>query len=115
MMDPKDDNKFESKKTNPAPEREGPARSSENKSAGEAPKEGLKKEYVIDIFRDWCKGCGICAEFCPKKCLKMNAAGEPEVIDAKGCTGCGWCELHCPDFAICVRELAAKKAAEEAD
>jgi 2-oxoglutarate ferredoxin oxidoreductase subunit delta len=81
----------------------------------EAPKEGLKKEYVIDIFRDWCKGCGICAEFCPKKCLKMNAAGEPEVIDAKGCTGCGWCELHCPDFAICVRERAAKKAAEEAD
>ena len=87
------------------------------KEAGpqEAPKEGLKKEYVIDIFRDWCKGCGICAEFCPKKCLKMNAEGEPEVIDAKGCTGCGWCELHCPDFAICVRERAAKKAAEEAD
>ncbi|MEW6658446.1 MAG: 4Fe-4S binding protein [Thermodesulfobacteriota bacterium] len=84
-------------------------------SPPESPEEGLKKEYVIDIFRDWCKGCGICAEFCPKKCIKMNAAGEPVVSDAKRCTGCGWCELHCPDFALCVRELAAKKAAEEAD
>jgi len=73
------------------------------------------KEYEIDIFRDWCKGCGICAEFCPKKCIRMNAAGEPVVDRADRCTGCGWCEIHCPDFAICVREVAAKKKAEEAD
>ena len=84
-------------------------------SSPEAPEPGLKKEYVVDIFRDWCKGCGICAAFCPRGCIKMNAAGEPEVVDAKRCTGCGWCELHCPDFAICVKELAAKKKAEEAD
>ena len=82
----------------------------------EAPEQGLKKEYVVDIFRDWCKGCGICAAFCPRGCIKMNEAGEPVVVDAKRCTGCGWCELHCPDFAICVKELAAKKAkTEEAD
>jgi 2-oxoglutarate ferredoxin oxidoreductase subunit delta len=82
----------------------------------EAPAEGQEKEYVIDIFRDWCKGCGICAAFCPRGCIKMNAAGEPVVEKADRCTGCGWCELHCPDFAICVRELAAKKAkTEEAD
>jgi 2-oxoglutarate ferredoxin oxidoreductase subunit delta len=81
----------------------------------EAQEEGLKKEYVVDIFRDWCKGCGICAEFCPKKCIRMNAAGEPVVDRAERCTGCGWCELHCPDFAICVREMAGKKKAEEAD
>ena len=91
------------------------APSGKDVSPGEVPEKAPEKEYVIDIFRDWCKGCGICAEFCPKKCIRMNAAGEPEVADAKRCTGCGWCELHCPDFAICVRELAAKKAAEEAD
>ena len=82
---------------------------------GEVPVEGLKKEYVIDIFRDWCKGCGICAAFCPRGCIKMNDAGQPVVEKAERCTGCGWCELHCPDFAICVRELAAKKVAEETD
>jgi 2-oxoglutarate ferredoxin oxidoreductase subunit delta len=81
----------------------------------EAQEPGLKKEYVIDIFRDWCKGCGICAAFCPRGCIKMSEAGEPVVVDAKRCTGCGWCELHCPDFAICVKEQAAKKKAEEAD
>ena len=81
----------------------------------EAQEQGLKKEYVVEIFRDWCKGCGICAEFCPKKCISMNEAGEPVVVRADRCTGCGWCELHCPDFAICVRELAAKKKVEEAD
>ena len=81
----------------------------------EAPAEGLKKEYVVDIFRDWCKGCGICAEFCPKKCIHMNAAGQPVVDKAGSCTGCGWCEIHCPDFAICVRELAARQEVEESD
>ncbi len=73
------------------------------------------KEYEIDIFRDWCKGCGICAAFCPRGCIKMNEAGEPVVVDAKRCTGCGWCELHCPDFAICVRELVAKKSSKESE
>lgn len=73
------------------------------------------RHYEIDIFRDWCKGCGICAEFCPKKCIRMNEAGEPVVDKAESCTGCGWCELHCPDFAICVRQLAAPKKAEDAD
>ncbi|MDD2903264.1 MAG: 4Fe-4S binding protein [Syntrophales bacterium] len=85
-------------------------------AAGESvPQEGLKKEYVIDIFRDWCKGCGICAEFCPRGCIKMNEAGQPVVERADRCTGCGWCELHCPDFAICVRELAASKSSEESE
>jgi 2-oxoglutarate ferredoxin oxidoreductase subunit delta len=73
------------------------------------------KQYEIDIFRDWCKGCGICAEFCPKKCLRLNEAGEPVVDRTEACTGCGWCEMHCPDFAICVRQLAAKTKAEDAD
>ena len=73
------------------------------------------KAYEIDIFRDWCKSCGICAGFCPRKCITLDADGNPVVKDAKRCTGCRWCELHCPDFAICVKELAAQQTAEEAD
>jgi 2-oxoglutarate ferredoxin oxidoreductase subunit delta len=77
---------------------------------------GEPREYEIDIFRDWCKSCGICAAFCPRQCLGLDEHGAPVVKDAKRCTGCRWCELHCPDFAICVKELVdEEKQAEEAD
>ena len=82
---------------------------------GAAAPEKPDKEYDIDIFRDWCKECGICAAFCPQKCITLNENGAPVVDQVQKCTGCRWCELHCPDFAICVRELAAKEKAEEAD
>jgi 2-oxoglutarate ferredoxin oxidoreductase subunit delta len=71
-------------------------------------------EYRINIYRDWCKACGICAAFCPRQCLSLDAEGAPVVDNAARCTGCRWCELHCPDFAICVREVAAKEGKSEA-
>jgi len=74
-----------------------------------------QKNYEIDIFRDWCKGCGICAAFCPRNCIRLNEAGEPVVDRADRCTGCGWCELHCPDFAIRVKELLKPLKEEGAD
>ncbi|MDI6854106.1 MAG: 4Fe-4S binding protein [Deltaproteobacteria bacterium] len=74
-----------------------------------------KKHFEIDIYRAWCKACGICAAFCPRKCLSLDEEGNPVVADAESCTGCGWCELHCPDFAISVRECLAEKPKEEAD
>jgi 2-oxoglutarate ferredoxin oxidoreductase subunit delta len=74
------------------------------------------RKYKINIYRDWCKSCGICAAFCPRQCLSLDPQGHPQVVDSQRCTGCRWCELHCPDFAICVREVVAEKAsAEEAD
>ncbi len=73
------------------------------------------KEYDIDIFRAWCKQCGLCAAFCPRECLALNEEGAPIVVNPERCTGCGWCELHCPDFAISVRECLPEKSKEEAD
>jgi 2-oxoglutarate ferredoxin oxidoreductase subunit delta len=62
-----------------------------------------KKETPdIDIFKAWCKGCGICAAFCPTGVLAMNEAGRPYVKDISKCINCGWCEIRCPDFAITV-------------
>jgi len=61
-----------------------------------------RKAFEIDVFRAWCKACGICAAFCPRECLALDDEGAPVVVDADRCTGCGWCELHCPDFAISV-------------
>lgn len=47
-----------------------------------------------------CKGCGICAFFCPKKVLEVNEVGKVEVLREQDCIKCGQCEMRCPDFAI---------------
>ncbi|MHC1729173.1 MAG: ferredoxin family protein [Syntrophobacteraceae bacterium] len=83
-------------------------------SASEDPKSSSgKKQYEIDIFRGWCKSCGICAAFCPRECIQLDADGAPHVAESDRCTGCGWCELHCPDFAISVRERSEKAPSQE--
>lgn len=69
-----------------------------------------RKNYEIDIFKAWCKSCGICAAFCPKQCIKIEEDGAPAVEAPEQCSGCGWCEIHCPDFAISVRQVDPKKA-----
>jgi len=57
--------------------------------------------WEITINSKWCKKCGLCAAFCPRKVLEMN--GGPKINDAALCIGCLMCEIHCPDFAITVR------------
>jgi 2-oxoglutarate ferredoxin oxidoreductase subunit delta len=78
--------------------------------AAEAP-----REYEIDIYRAWCKECGICAAFCPRECIALDDEGRPVVAHPGRCTGCRFCELHCPDFAISVRECVQEIPKEEAD
>ncbi|MGQ9508717.1 MAG: 4Fe-4S dicluster domain-containing protein [Thermodesulfobacteriota bacterium] len=73
-----------------------------------------KKELPkIDIFRAWCKACGICVAFCPTGVLEMDEAGYPYVKEIDKCINCGWCEIRCPDFAITVgMELKERKRVE---
>ncbi|RTZ93489.1 MAG: 4Fe-4S ferredoxin [Deltaproteobacteria bacterium] len=61
-----------------------------------------KKVVSIDVFKAWCKGCGICISFCPKEVLAQDEDGHayPKNLDA--CIACMQCELRCPDFAITV-------------
>ena len=61
-----------------------------------------REEAKIDIFRAWCKACGICVAFCPTGALAKDEAGYPYVNDIEKCINCGWCEIRCPDFAITV-------------
>ncbi len=87
-----------------APKDSPPAETAHVKNQDKSNKK--KREYRIDIFRDWCKSCGICSVFCPRQCIGLDESGSPFVQDEKSCSGCAWCELHCPDFAISVRPKA---------
>ena len=70
---------------------------------------GKNRDFKIDIYRAWCKACGICVAFCPAKVFAREEDGYPQVVHPEACTGCGWCEIHCPDFAIMVRERKTGK------
>jgi 2-oxoglutarate ferredoxin oxidoreductase subunit delta len=68
----------------------------------------------IDIFKAWCKACGICVAFCPTGALAKDEAGYPYVKDIEKCINCGWCEIRCPDFAITVeKKVKARKRVGE--
>ncbi|WP_287843342.1 4Fe-4S binding protein [Caldanaerobacter sp.] len=56
-------------------------------------------EKKLVIIGDWCKGCGICVEFCPVRVLEIKD-GKVRLIDEDRCIKCGLCEMRCPDFAI---------------
>ena len=56
---------------------------------------------MLKVILAWCKGCDICARFCPKKVLEMKA-GKVAVVNESACVKCRLCEYRCPDFAIFV-------------
>lgn len=60
----------------------------------------MKKNKVPAIERSWCKGCGICVEFCPQDALSMDEMEKAVLAYPDKCNGCGMCELRCPDLAI---------------
>lgn len=64
-----------------------------------APKASLPEILIIEA---WCKGCAICAEFCPKHVFIMKDS-LPVVVDLQACNRCMLCEIRCPDFALTVR------------
>jgi 2-oxoglutarate ferredoxin oxidoreductase subunit delta len=67
-----------------------------------------KGKHSIEIYKSWCKRCGICAAFCPVGALARGESGDPYVADPDRCTGCQLCEMRCPDFAITVRSPQKK-------
>jgi len=70
---------------------------------------------IVKIRADYCKGCQLCIEVCPKHLLAVtdvfNELGiQPvEVVgDADECSGCMSCVLMCPEAAIEIIEEKSK-------
>ena len=64
----------------------------------------MKGKIIIDT--EFCKGCELCVEYCPKDCIQigenLNAKGYYFAVfdEEKGCNGCATCALMCPETAI---------------
>lgn len=70
----------------------------------------VRKTYNVVVDSKQCKGCGYCAEMCPRQVYELgtelNGAGYEfmTVAQADRCVGCLACVMACPDFAISVEE-----------
>ena len=68
----------------------------------------MNDKIRIEINPDWCKGCEIWVDVCPKDCLEMKNF-VAVVKDLESCTGCKLCEQLCPDFGVVVHAPKKKK------
>lgn len=66
------------------------------------------KRFRVEINRDKCKGCELCAHACPREVLAMGAQvnrkgyAPADVIKPEACIGCASCALICPDCCITI-------------
>jgi 2-oxoglutarate ferredoxin oxidoreductase subunit delta len=71
----------------------------------------------VTIYAEECKGCGLCVDSCPPKCLdlspELNPFGvHPARYTGEGCTGCGICFYCCPEpGALTVYRLTVQRKA----
>ena len=68
-----------------------------------------KAKHQLIFDENYCKGCDLCAFFCPKDILKLdesriNTKGYNPMIcfDIDNCIACGNCARICPDSVITV-------------
>jgi NAD-dependent dihydropyrimidine dehydrogenase PreA subunit len=59
--------------------------------------------YLSNIEKDLCTGCGICVEKCPVDAIKLDDENLAERNEA-WCIGCGICAHFCPENAISLIE-----------
>ncbi len=74
----------------------------------------------VKVNYEECKGCGLCVDSCPPKCLKLGTGlntygAHPAEYAGEGCTGCGICFYCCPEpGAITVYRMPPPVRAAEA-
>jgi Pyruvate/2-oxoacid:ferredoxin oxidoreductase delta subunit len=65
-------------------------------------RENMPARGNITIDVEECKGCGLCVESCPPKCLDLapelsHYGVHPARYSGHDCTGCGICFYCCPE------------------
>jgi NAD-dependent dihydropyrimidine dehydrogenase PreA subunit len=53
----------------------------------------------IRVNRAKCNGCGVCVEYCPLDCFRLDEDGKA-YMKYDECWACGVCEMDCPRSAI---------------
>ena len=72
----------------------------------------LKDGSTMTLNYGWCKRCGICVAFCPKKVYELNPVGQPIPTKPEQCTICMQCVMRCPDFVIDIDKKATSNNGE---
>ena len=73
----------------------------------------------IILDRNYCKGCQLCINVCPKGVWELSRTRNPKgyllpaPTGADKCVGCLLCEMTCPDLAITIN-VTEKKADRDA-
>jgi 2-oxoglutarate ferredoxin oxidoreductase subunit delta len=94
----------------------GAQKSAPSKPSGRKKK---KEKTEIIIYKERCKGCTYCVEFCPKDVLEMSeefnkkGAHIPKVARPEACISCEVCQYVCPDLAIFVHRIPQPEEDEE--
>ncbi len=77
---------------------------------------GKKKNRLLVVDKDRCKGCGNCVEICPYDALVIGDQKTPRGYfypnEIGKCVACKQCVYMCPDFALSlykVEELTSKE------
>ena len=64
------------------------------------------KSFEVRVLSQYCKGCGLCVEFCEQGKLYLEQTPNEHGVQAAvvrlevDCTGCLRCAAICPDAAI---------------
>ncbi len=76
-------------------------------------------EFEVVVLERFCKGCGLCVEFCERGKLFIRRMPNRQgvqtaaVREEADCSGCARCATICPDAAIELHRCAAPAADAE--
>lgn len=62
----------------------------------------LKNVVTLNLNKEQCIGCGMCAQVCPHQIFAI-VDGKAVIQNRDGCMECGACAQNCPKSAVTVR------------